>query len=122
MKLMELMFKDPIDCTGDPCHLSWLVYDDWDLLRKVPTARCSNGTLLSELRYEDFENCPEVSPIPFQVNPDRSSLVFSLQIERTDVTCELPDTSGGSQNIRWRLDHLVCLVLTFLFLSGTFHE
>ena len=54
------MFIDPLDCTADPCHLAWIMRDDWDLLRLVPNARCSNGSLISELQWPEFESCPKV--------------------------------------------------------------
>ena len=51
---------DPFDCSGDPCHLAWVIRDNRDLLEKIKgDPRCSNGTLIANLDPKGFDQCPE---------------------------------------------------------------
>lgn len=51
-------FVDPIDCSTDPCLLSWLIKDNRFLLNYVANGQCSNGTKLTDLNPFAYNKCP----------------------------------------------------------------
>lgn len=60
MSASIFLFLDPIDCTNDLCHLSWLIRDNPTLLIAVYKGTCSNGTTFEQLNPDGFANCPTV--------------------------------------------------------------
>ena len=49
---------DLIDCTSDPCHLAWLIWENPNLLKAVGGGQCFNGTWFFDLDPKAYENCP----------------------------------------------------------------
>ena len=55
----------PFDCSGDPCHLAWIIDENRHLLdnlavdfrRHRSKPRCSNGTYFHDLDRQRFTNC-----------------------------------------------------------------
>ena len=48
---------DPIDCSSDLCHMSWIENVDRNLLTRLDAAKCSNGTLLKDLNADEYSSC-----------------------------------------------------------------
>ena len=56
---------DPIDCVSDPCHLSWLIRYNRNMLPAVSDVFCSNGTRFEDLNQNAYANCPFVNIYKF---------------------------------------------------------
>ena len=65
--------SDPFDCSGDPCHIAWIVRDNRILLQflrshylqKTSSASCSNGTSFDQLDPNGFNQCEQQIPGKF---------------------------------------------------------
>lgn len=63
--------SDRIDCTSDPCHLAWLIWENPNLLKAVGRGQCLNDTWFFDLDPKAYENC---------LFNDRDSREFKLRV------------------------------------------